>query len=50
MPHLVITEVVLIHYDIGKKIINKIQESCIHLLISNHLVNHQIFHPRVLYL
>ena len=33
VPHLEITEVVLVHCNIGK---NKIQESCIHLFLINH--------------
>ena len=36
VPHLEITEVVLVHCNIA----NKIQESCIHLLLINCLVNY----------
>ena len=39
-PHLEITEVVLIHCSILTTIISKIQESCIHLFLINHLVNY----------
>ena len=31
-------------------IINKIQEPCINCLLINHLVNYQIFHPRIEFL
>ena len=42
VPHLEITEVVLVHWNIVNNIIiiNKIQESCIHLFIINRLVNY----------
>ena len=42
VPHLEITEVVLVHWNIVNNIIiiNKIQESCIHLFIKNRLVNY----------
>ena len=42
VPHLEITEVVLVHWNIVNNIItiNKIQESYIHLFIINRLVNY----------
>ena len=42
VPHLEITEVVLVHWNIVNNIItiNKIQESYIHLFIINCLVNY----------
>ena len=43
MPHLEITEVVLVHCNIVK-IINMIQESCRHLLPRNCFVNCYMFH------
>ena len=39
VPHLEITEVVLVHYNV-LIMINKIQESCINLFLINHLVNY----------
>ena len=39
VPHLEITEVVLINCNIVSNNINEIQESYIHLLIINRLVN-----------
>ena len=40
-PYLEITEVVLIHCNVVLIIvINKIQESCIHLFLRNRLVNY----------
>ena len=30
-------------------IINKIQESCVHLFLRNRLVYYQIFHPKIVY-
>ena len=48
VPHLEITEVVLVHYNV-LIMINKIQECCINLFLINHLVNYQIFDPRILY-
>ena len=41
VPHLEITEVVLVHC--------KIQESCIDLFLINHLVNYLMVHPKILY-
>ena len=38
--HLKIAEVVLAHCNLTTTIINKIQESCIHLFLINHLVNY----------
>ena len=53
MPHLQITQVVLIHCNrintLLTTIIGKIRESCKYLFLINHLVNYQIFHPNVLY-
>ena len=49
VPHLEINEVVLMIVILSTGIISKIQESCIHLFRINHLVNYQIFHPRILY-
>ena len=43
VPHLQIPEVVLVHCNF----VNKIQESCIHLFLINHLVICYIFHPLV---
>ena len=40
VPHLKITELILVIVILLTKIINKIQESCIHLLLINHLVNY----------
>ena len=41
VPHLEITEVVLIHCIILSTIIvSKIQESCLHLFLINYLVNY----------
>ena len=39
-PHLKITELILVIVILLTKIINKIQESCIHLFLINHLVNY----------
>ena len=50
--HLEINEVVLVHYNCStllRTIISKIQESCIHLFLINHLVNYKIFQPKILY-
>ena len=47
--YLEITEVVLVRCNIVNKITNKIQESCIHLFLINHLVNYYIFHLQILY-
>ena len=50
VPNLEITETVSVHCNIVTIItINKIQESCIHLFEISHLVNYQIFHPKLLY-
>ena len=49
VPYLKITEIILMHRNIVATIISKIQESCIHLFLINHLVNYQIFHPKKLY-
>ena len=38
LPHLEITEVVLVYCNIVNKIINKYQKFCIHLLLINCLV------------
>ena len=40
VPHLEITEVVLIILLFSTTIISKVQESCIHLFVINHLVNY----------
>ena len=40
MPYLKITEIILIHRNIVATIISKIQESCIHLFLVNHLFNY----------
>ena len=40
VPHLKITELILVIVILLTKIINKIPESCIHLLLINHLVNY----------
>ena len=47
MPHLKITEVALV--VLSTMVISKIQQSYIHLFLINHLVDHQIFHSRILY-
>ena len=39
VPHLEITEVGIIYYNIVTTIISEIQESYIHLSLINHLVN-----------
>ena len=41
VSHLETSEVVLVHF-------NKIQESCIHFFLINHLGSYQIFHPKIL--
>ena len=46
VPHLEIIEVVLAHCNIVN---NKIKQSCIHLFLINHLINYEIFHPKILY-
>ena len=38
VPHLEITEITLVHSYIANNDINKIQEFCIHLFSTNHLV------------
>ena len=43
VPHLGITEVVLFIAILSTIIINKVQESCIHLFPINRLVSHWIF-------
>ena len=48
-PHLEITEAVLVLLILLIKIINKTQESYIYFLLINHLVNYQIFYPKILY-
>ena len=40
VPHLEITEVVLVYCNIVATIISVIQESSIHLFLINHLVNY----------
>ena len=40
VPYLKITEIISIHRNIIATIISKIQESCIHLFLINHLVNY----------
>ena len=40
VPHLESTEVALMHSNIVNNDISKIQESCIHLFLINHLVNY----------
>ena len=40
----------LVHCNIDTMIINKIQDSCIHLFPVNCLVKHYIFHPKMLYI
>ena len=40
VPHLEITEVVLVHCKLLRMIIRKIQEFCIHLFLINRLVNY----------
>ena len=40
VPYLKITEIILMHRNIVATIISKIQESCIHLFLINHLVNY----------
>ena len=40
VPILEITKIALVHSCIVKKIINKTQESCIHLFLINSLVNY----------
>ena len=47
MPHLQINEVVQYIVILLITIINKIQESYIHLILMNHLVDYQIFHPKI---
>ena len=38
-PHLEIAEVVLVHCNIVSNNYQKVQETCIHLFLINHLVN-----------
>ena len=40
IPYLEIIEIVLIHGNVVIKVINKIQESCIHLFLINLSVNY----------
>ena len=40
IPNLEITKVISVHCNIVDMIINKIQESCIHLFLVNCLVNY----------
>ena len=40
VPNLEITEVVLVHCNIANNNINDIQKSCIHLFLTNRLVNY----------
>ena len=47
MPHLQTNEVVQYIVILLITIINKIQESYIHLILMNHLVDYQIFHPKI---
>ena len=51
VPYLEILEVVLIHCNVILLliVINKIQESCIHLFLINLSVSYKIFHPKILY-
>ena len=44
MPRFEITEVALVHCNIVNNDISTIQESHIHLLQINHLVNYLVFH------
>ena len=47
--HLEITEVVLVHCNIVKMIINKIQESCTRLFQINHLVFYNKFIQQIIF-
>ena len=49
VPHLEITEVVLVRVILSTMIINKTQESCIHLFPINRLVNCWISHLKISY-
>ena len=49
VPHLEITEVVLIIVMLFIIAINKIQEFCLHLFLINRLVNYYIFRLKILY-
>ena len=40
VPYLEIAEVVLLHCNVVNNIINKIQESCMHLFLINRLVSY----------
>ena len=40
MPHLEITEVVLVHYSINNKVYQQNSRVFIHLLLINHFVNY----------
>ena len=40
VPYLEITEIVLIHCNVVRIVINKIQEPCIHLFLIKRLVNY----------
>ena len=54
MPHLEITEMVLVHCNIAKnnyqhRVSCIQQESCIHMFQIDYLVNYEIFHRKNLY-
>ena len=49
VPYLEITEVVLIHVILLKMVINKIQDSCIHLFPETRSVNYLMFHLKNLF-
>ena len=49
VPHLEITGVISAYCNIVNMIINKIQEFCINLFQTNHLVNYYKFYQQFLY-
>ena len=49
VPHLEITEVVLIHCDIVNNDYQQYSRVLIHLFLINYLVNYLIFYTRILY-
>ena len=44
-----IVEIVLVHCSIVNNNYQQNQESCLHLLLINQLVNYQLFHQKVLH-
>ena len=50
VPYLEIAEVVLVHCNVVIVIIDKNPDSCIHLFLTNLLVNYYLFRPEILYI